>query len=205
MRMGSSSIMNLNYNRYETAKFNRKLVSHWSFIRCKKHFMVFKKISDFPWFNNKLSHCIFPSNRLKYMRPRYYEDLREFERTRQLLPRTIWKSCKLRANLSQESQEELGRRLESYWPRELVAKIWSGKTTWRANRSLLLVFFRTHKVLYRTREGFSHVRGRSRSSLRNSHEIVTFLGGFQRRDLRTRKAETNERTNNSKRTVEQNI
>lgn len=49
-----------------------------------------------------------PSNRPKYMRSRYYEDSREFERTRRFLPRTIWKSCKLGANLS---QEKLGREV----------------------------------------------------------------------------------------------
>lgn len=121
----------------------------------------------------------FSSNRLKYMRPRYYEDSREFERTGWFLPRTIRKSCKLGENLSQESREELGQCL-----RELLAvrnALQKFDPARLLDESLLLVFLRTQrKSILSKKRGTFVCAPRSRSSLRNSHGIVTFLGGFQR-------------------------
>lgn len=104
---------------------------------------------------------------------------------------TIRKSCKLRANLS---QEELGR-----WLRKLLAVRTRRKNLilrdYLTSRFCWFSFVHKGKVFYQRKERFSCARARSRSSLRNSHGIVTFLGGFhrhgngydQRRDLRVRK------------------
>lgn len=211
-------IMNVNYNGqwYEGVAINFTGNSRHtrSFTRCKKHFTAFKRIPDFPWYDNKLSRWIlfFESSEIHAT-----EILRGLtwirkNRTGFCRERSGKVVKRLEANLSQKNRRRnSGDAWGSYWPCELVAKIWSSETPWR----VAFVGFPSYtkaKYFIKEKRGCSRVRAaKSVAASKFAHGIVTFLGGFQRpctmiNDLWTRQAgETSERTNDLKRAVEQTL
>lgn len=149
----------------------------------------------------------FSSNRLKYMRPRYYEDSREFERTGRFLPRTIRKSCEL----GEKSLARIAGRTRAM-PEKATGRTGASQKFDPArllDESLLLVFLRTQRksILSKKRGTLPCVRAAKSvvaSKFARNRYIFRRLSATwhydQRCDLRTRQGEeTSKRTNDFKR------